>query len=184
MNPLPPMVIDQDEAAALHAKVLSENDVKERARVAAANRAAGKRKPKPGDHLFVEAVRGLPSKRRARAGIVFFEGQRRDLLVVGEEDTVGQDHVRVHQAEIILADPDLVVGAQSATESEASALRADLAKKEAEIAQLRAENARHVRDARLAAKDDGQGGPARLRAAAKARGETTDPDDGFSGGGK
>lgn len=184
MNPLPPMMIDQDEAAALHARVLSENEVKERIRVAAENRAAGKRRPEPGDHLFVEAARGLPAKRRARAGIVFFEGRRRDLLVVGEDDTVGQDQIRVHQAEIILSDPDLVVGSQGASENEASGLRAELARKETELAQLRADNARYVRDARLAAKDDGQGGPARLRAAAKARGEKPDPDDGFGGGGK
>lgn len=178
MNPLPPMMIDQDEAAALHARVLSENEVKERARVAAENRAAGKRRPEPGDHLFVEAARGLPAKRRARAGIVFFEGRRRDLLVVSDDDTVGQDQIQVHQAEVILSDPDLVVGSHGASETEAAGLRADLAKKEAENAQLRAELSRHVREARMAARDDGQGGPVRLRAAQKARGEKPDPDFG------
>ncbi len=178
MNAIPMQVMDPEEHAALTAQVLADNEAKDRARVAAQNRLAGHRRPEPGDRLFVEPARGL--KQRARGGVLFLEGKKTELLVVGEDDTVGANQVRAHQAEQILADRSLNVGGRSASEADAADLRARVETQEAELAKLRAENARYVREARANAKDDGAGGPARLRAAAKARGERPDPD-GFGG---
>lgn len=167
-----PMMVDPEEIAAAHARIVLANERKERARVAAGNRARGIAEPKPGDKLFVEP-RG---ERRARGGILFVRGAKTTVLVVGEDDTVGVGQVRAHGAEEILADPELIVGARNATEDQAAKLRADNAAKDAEIAKLKADNERYIREARMRAPDDENGGPARLRAAAKARGERSDPE--------
>lgn len=180
MNTIPMQVMDPDELAAITAQVLLDNDAKERARVAAANRLAGHKRPEVGDRLFVEPARGL--KQRARGGVLFVEGKRTELTVVGEDDTVGVGQVRAYQAEQILADRSLTVGQRTATDNEAAELRAKVERQETELEKLRADNARYVREQRAAAKDDGQGGPSRLRAAAKARGDRPDPEEGFGGG--
>lgn len=174
------VMMDPDEIAAKHAEVVLANERKERAKIAAGNRSRGIAEPRPGDVLFVEPR----AERRARAGILFLRGTKTEVRVVGEDDTVGAGQVRADGAEEILADPELTVNARNATEGEAAGLRARLADRDAELAKLREENARYVREARQRAQDDGNGGPARLRAASKARGERPDPDTESFGGAK
>lgn len=163
----------QEEAAAKLEADRLHNEARERARLAAVNRATGISEPKPGDRLYVTTARGIPQ--RSRAGCHFRETAKSTVLVVDEAESIGPImegdkptggyRVHAHGAEMILADTGLNVNAQGATEVEASDLRKVVAAKDAEIAALKTEHARQLRDARMAAKDDPNGGPARLRAA-------------------
>lgn len=163
----------QEEAAAKLEAERLHNEARERARLAAANRSTGLSEPKPGDRLYVTTARGIPQ--RSRAGCHFRETAKSAVLVVedteptgpileGDKPTGGY-RVHVHGAEMILADTGLNVNAQGATEVEASDLRKALAAKDAELVALKAEHARQMREARMTAKDDPNGGPSRLRAA-------------------
>lgn len=171
MNTVQLQVMDPEEAAARQAQILADNEARERRRLAAANRAAGHAKPDPGVVLYVESARGVRGRARHR----FQAGVRAPITVVGPDDELKPGCVREHEAELILADMGLLVGARNATEVEAGQLRAVIAQQEAELEKLRSDNARYVREARRGAKDDGQGGPARLRAADKARSDRPDP---------
>lgn len=162
-------MLDADEQAAYHAGVLRDNELRERARTAAANRRAGHPEPHPGDRLYVLPARGL--KQRCRAGILFVESGKRELLVVADDATVEPGQVTVSGAEQIFADPALTVMSRSETAADAAALRTQVADRDAEIVALKARLALAERSARQAAKDDPNGGPARLRAGAKAREE-------------
>ncbi len=163
-----------EEAAAQLERERVSNERRERERLAAANRAAGYADPEPGARLYVTTARGIP--RRSRAGCTFTDSDRTLVLVVGDDHPVGRIKddkgaeiggfwVHAHGAEMILADNALTVATQNATEAEASDMRKQLAAKDAEIVALKAEHARALREARMAAKDDPNGGPARLRAA-------------------
>jgi hypothetical protein len=66
----------------------------------------------------------------------------------------------------------------SADQVDAADLRRQIATRDQRIAALEAENARIVREARMAAVDKGDGSPSRLAAARKAGRQT---DDGFGG---
>lgn len=169
-----------EEVEAMHAEVREGNARKERARVAAANRAAGFPVPQPGDRLFVTSGRGL--KLRARAGIAFNDLTPVEVLVIGELDDppAGVRCVTVSGAEAILNDSALNVRGRNSTDAEVHGLRRELADRDAEIERLRAENARVLREARMGAKDAGDGSPARLTAARKASKNLTDPE-GFGG---
>lgn len=182
----------QEEAAAKLEAERVANEAKERARQAAENRAAGIEEPKPGTRLFVTTARGIA--RRSRAGCTFHSEGKELVLVVDEHHPVGRIKddagkelggwwVNAYGAETILADTGLNVTSQGATEADASDLRKQLAAKDAELAALKAEHHRVLRDARMGAKDTGDGSPARLLAARKARmGAGPDPD--FGGGGE
>lgn len=169
-----------EEVERLHAGVLEDNTRKERARVAAANRKKGFPEPQPGDRLFVTSGRGI--KQRSRAGIAFGEQQPTEVHVIGEFDErpAGVKSATVHEAETILNDSALNVRGRNATDAEAADLRRQVADRDSEIEKLKSENARIIREARMAAKDDPNGGPSRLRAARQAKDKLGDPD-GFGG---
>jgi hypothetical protein len=166
---IPMQVMSQEEMDRLHADVIDANQRKERARVAAENRAKGYPEPQSGDRLYVTSGRGI--KFRARAGISFNEQNPTEVAVVGELDDppAGVRFVTVSGAEQILNDSALNVRGRNATDVEQQALRDQLADRDREIAQLRAEHARVLREARMGAKDTGDGAPARLNAARKVR---------------
>jgi len=170
--------MDPEKEAAHHAAVLAENEVKERARVARENRAKGYTEPKPGDRLYVSSGRGI--RQRTRAGILFTDLERTEVHVYDEleERPQGVRSVTVHGAELILADPSLNVMGRSATDAEAADLRRQVADRDSEIVRLKAENARILREARMSAKDVGDGSPSRLLAARKAKSGLSDPDFG------
>lgn len=180
-------VLNPEEAAEKYARVMAANERRDHERIAAKNRAAGHAKPEPGDRLYVTTMRGI--KRRGRAGIRFDDQTRTELLVVdndpekrGEVPEVpeGTLTVTVDGAEAILHDDALNVSARPATDAEASDLRSTLADREAQLAAARSEIERLKREARQAAPMDPQGGPARLRASARAEKKASDPD-GFGG---
>lgn len=183
MNPANTMQISvptTEEVEALHASVLEANERKERARVAAANRAAGLPLPQPGDRLFVTAGRGL--KRRSRAGCVFNDQTPTEVAVIGEldEPAAGCASVTISGAEMIMNDPALNVRGRNSTDAEVLGLRREVSDRDAEIAKLRADNARILREARMSAPDTGDMGPSRLRAARRAGKDLPDPE-GFGG---
>jgi hypothetical protein len=177
MNLLQVEVMDPEEAAAKLIKQQAENEAKERARLAGANRGKGHAAPEPGDRLYVSTARGI--KRRSRAGVTFFEERKVEVLVVADGEALDQGgevkQVYPAGAEMILADDALNTNAPGATESEAIALRQENESLRAALATATAEAAR-LRDARRGAKDTGDGAPARLRAAAAAK-----KDTGFEG---
>jgi hypothetical protein len=180
MQPIQTNIMDPEEQAAFHATVLAENEVRERARVAARNRAAGHAKPCPGDRLYVMPAAGL--RQRCRAGVLFLDRVKAEVVVLEdgvtpEPGTVG---VPVHGAELILADDSLNVITKSETSAEAAALRTQVADRDAELAKLKAENARLLREARQRAPEDPSGGPGRLRAQREARSKLPS-EDGFGG---
>lgn len=166
---LPIQILSPEEMARAHAEVIDLNERKERARVAAENRARGFPEPQPGDRLYVTSGRGI--RQRARAGILFVEAEPTEVVVVGELDErpTGVKSVTVSGAELILNDPALNVRARNAADADLVALRRQVADRDAELATLKAEHARVLREARMSAKDPGDGSPARLRAAQKAR---------------
>lgn len=178
-------IMDPEEAARLLEAKTVENAAKERARLAAANRAAGLAKPEPGDRLYVTTARGIP--RRSRAACVFNENGKTEVIVVADgEETgpvmdgdkhTGTYKVNTHGAEMILGDNALTVTAQNAQEVDAADLRRQLAAKDAEIERLKTDHARQLREARQSAKDAGDGSPQRLIAARKAA-KSSDPDFG------
>lgn len=191
-------VPDPEEQARQHAEVVARNEAKERARIAAANRAAGHAEPKPGDRLYVSlALRDIKS--RSRAGVTFEEGKRTEVLVVDVEDTetaradlaarhkAGDKVASVAGAELILADTGLNVRPISADDVDAGELRAQLARMTAERDQARQDYQRAIAEARRAAPESTDGSPSKLRAADKARAKLGSPpgkdDDGFGGGG-
>lgn len=169
-----------EELEAHHASVLEDNARKDRARTAAANRARGYPEPQPGDRLYVTSGRGI--KQRARAGILFNEMEPTEVLVIGELDPhpSGVPSAPVSGAELILADPALNVRGRSASDAEAADLRRQLTDRDSELATLRAENARILREARMSAPASNDGSPQRLAAARKAGRGLPDPD-GFGG---
>lgn len=174
-------VLNAEEEAAKHVLVLAANEEKERERIIAANLASGHPVPSEGFHMFVSTARGIP--RRSRAGVTFGP-DRLQLVVVKDAKDPGQIPagsipITVTQAHAIIHDNGLNVNARAATEVEAAALRTILASRDGEIEKLKAENQRLTREARQAAVDDPNGGPARLRAAKAA--VKSDPD-GFGGG--
>lgn len=178
MQPIQTNIMDPEEQAAFHAAVLAENEAKDRARTAAANRRAGHPEPRPGDRLYVMPAAGL--RQRCRAGVLFRERVKAEVLVLadGEQPQPGTVGVSVAGAELILADDSLSVITKSETSADAAALRTQLADRDAEIARLKAENARILREARARAQDDPNGGPARLRAARDAKTRIIDPEFG------
>jgi hypothetical protein len=173
-------VLEPEEQALKHARIMRENDARARERVAAENRKAGHAKPEPGDRLYVTTMRGI--SRRGRAGVRFAQEARTELLVVDNDPDKrgdvpgGATTVTVDGAEAILADDALNVSTRPATDAEAADLRSQLADRESELAAARTEIERLKREARQAAPPDPQGGPSRLRAARK----ITDPE-GFGG---
>ena len=175
---LPIKILTPEEMAAAHAEVIDLNERKERARVAGENRARGFPEPQPGDRLYVTSGRGL--RQRTRAGIAFNDLAPTEVVVVGELDDRPPNSVTVSGAELILNDTALNVRGRNATDVEVSDLRRQVADRDAELATLRAENARILREARMASKDPGDGSPARLQAARKARAGL--PDEGGFGG--
>lgn len=173
-------VMTPEEQAVHHAAVLADNEAKERARVARENRAKGFSEPKPGDRLYVSSGRGI--RMRSRAGISFNEMERTEVHVYAEGDDppAGVKSVTTHGAELILADLSLNVMGRNATDAEAADLRRQLADRDSENARLKAENARLLREARMGAKDAGDGSPQRLLAQRKAKAGLADPE-GFGG---
>lgn len=188
--------MDPEEQARQHAETLAKNEARERARVAAANRAAGHAEPKPGDKLYVSlALRDIKS--RSRAGVTFSEGKRTEVVVVDVEDTdaaraelaarhiKGDKVVSVAGAELILADTGLNVRPVSVDDADASDLRAQLARVTAERDQAKLDYQRAVSEARRNAPESTDGSPSKLRAADKARAKLgTPPDDDFGGSGR
>lgn len=171
-------VLNAEEEAAKNLAVLAANDVQEFERIVAANLRAGHPLPETGLHLFV-STRSVP--RRSRAGITFGR-DRLHLIVVANVADPGQVPsgaipISVRQAHMILNDNELSLSSRSATDADAAALRTTVADRDAEIAALKAENARLAREARQGAEPDANGGPARLRAA---RAAGKDPE-GFGG---
>lgn len=145
------------------------------------NRAAGLPEPKPGDRLYVQLQVGITQ--RSRAGVVF-QANRRTVVEVVEADSPPEDRrpesgvdacVTPAQAEEILEDTALSVGARSGGEVDGAKLRAQVERLEAENQKLRTK----IRDARMNAKDSGDGKPVRLQAA-RAAGEGGE-GDGFGG---
>lgn len=178
-------IMDPEEAARLLEAKTAENAAKERARLAAANRAAGLAKPEPGDRLYVATARGIP--RRSRAACLFTEFGKTEVQVVTDDQPIGPVMagdkvvaytVTVHGAEMILSDSSLTVTAQNAQEVDASDLRRQLAAKDAEIERLKTDHARQLREARQGARDAGDGSPQRLIAQRKAKAGLNDPDFG------
>lgn len=179
-------IMDPEEAARLLEAKSAENAAKERARLAAANRALGLPEPKPGDRLYVTTARGIP--RRSRAACLFSELGKTEVRVVSEDQPTGpvmdgDKHtgvfaVHAHGAEMILNDSSLTVTAQNAQEVDASDLRRQLAAKDAEIERLKTDHARQLREARQSARDAGDGSPQRLIAQRKANAKLSDPDFG------
>lgn len=176
MNTMQVAMPTAEETERLHAAVLENNLRVERTKIAADNRAKGHPEPQPGDRLYVSPGRGL--KQRVRAGILFTEASPVEVTVVDEFSALGGNSVTVSGAELILADLSLNVRGRNATSAEAADLRIQVADRDREIDRLKIENARILREARMGAKDDPNGGPARLRAAKAAH--KGDPD-GFGG---
>lgn len=177
-------VLTTEEQAHKHAQIMAENERRDRERVAAANRKAGHAKPEPGDRLYVTTMRGIT--RRGRAGIRFAQEARTELLVVDNDPNKrepapsGVHTVTVDGAEAILHDDALNVSTRPATDAEAADLRTQLADRDSQLAEARAEIERLRIAARQATPMDPQGGPAKLRAAERAARKGADPD-GFGG---
>lgn len=179
-------VLDPEEAARRLTEQQAAQEARERSRLAAENRARGSAKPTPGDRLYVMSARGIPQ--RSRAGCAFNHDKRTEVLVVEDGQPTGavmdgathtgRYTVDVNGAEMILADNALTVTTQGATDFDASELRKQLASKDAEIDRLKAQHARDLREARMSAKDTGDGRPARLDAARRVKGGGSDPDFG------
>lgn len=171
-------VMDPEEAARKLEAQQAELVVKEQTRLAAKNRAAGLDKPEPGDRLYVTSARGIPQ--RSRAGCLFKDSERTEVLVVEDGGAVGPTpagfSITAASAEMILDDNALTVTSKGATDFDASELRKQLASRDAEIDRLKADHARALREARMGAKDPGDGSPGRLMAARKVKGN--DPDFG------
>jgi hypothetical protein len=184
MNKIELEIPTQEELAAKMAATLVTNAENERLRLAAENRLAGRSKPEPGDRFYVTtAVR--PG--RSRAGCMFSPDKRTEVRIALPGDALGPVKdgegvlhyvVDVHGGEMILADNALSFSIVSADQVDAADLRRQIATRDQRIAALEAENARIVREARMAAVDKGDGSPSRLAAARKAGRQT---DDGFGG---
>jgi len=188
MNKIELEIPTQEEMAAKMSAELAANAEAEKRRLAAENRLASRSKPEPGDRFYVTtAIR--PG--RSRAGCMFSPDKRTEVRVAEPGDTIGPMRalpggdithyvVDQHGAEMILADNALSLSIVSATEVDVADLRRQLALKDQELEQARAENARILREARQSAPDRGDGSPQRLMAARKA-GKANDPE-GFGGG--
>ena len=179
-------IMDPEEAQRLLESKRAENEAKERARLAAANRLAGHPEPKPGDRMYVSPARGL--KMRSRARCHFTDAARSTVVVVADTDPTGPildgdkptGNYTVHAdgAELILADDALTVTYKDADAFDAAESRRQIASRDQEIERLKAENARILREARMGAKDSGDGAPSRLAAQRKAKAGLPDPEFG------
>lgn len=166
MNLIQVEVMDPEEAAARLALKQAENELAERARLAASNRKRGLAVPVVGNKLYVRTAKGI--KRRSRAGVTFHEERSTEVTVVEDEFGSGENEVSVHGAEMILGDDALNVNAPSATDSELTAARKELEAARSEMAAQSAEIAR-LRAARMNAPESKDGRPTRLMAADAAR---------------
>lgn len=183
---LPPTQFEIDEQR--HRATLALNELRERRRLTAANRAAGFPAPKPGDTLYVSiSDRNIPQ--RTRAGVRFEgRGARSTVQVVdlsdqdvANEQQAGRQVVNVWGAERILADDALTVNQRAGDPEELEALRRRIAELEAQAAEddrrERAE-AKSLRDARRNAPESSDGRPSRLIAQQEARAKLDDKPDG------
>ncbi len=173
-------VLTPEEQQAKVEKDRADDAVRQIVKLALKNRAAGLPEPRPGDRLYVQLQVGIPA--RSRAGVVFVQNKRTVVEVV-DSDASAEDRkpgsgvdacVTPAQAEEILADTALSVGARSSTEVDGAKLRAQLDRVEAENQKLR----QQIRDARMNAKDGGDGRPSRLDAARRAREGAQKPGEG------
>lgn len=173
-----------EEQQARVEKSRAEDAIRQVAKRAARNRAAGLPEPKPGDRLYVQLQIGITT--RSRAGVVFRAHTRTVVEVVDPESPPeerqvepGVDaYVTPAQAEEILEDTALTVGARSGSEVDGAKLRAQVDRLEAENKGLRDK----IRAARMGAKDVGDGAPSRLNAARAAGGGVPKSgDDSFGG---
>lgn len=198
---LPPTDFEIQQAR--HAKLTSQNERRERIRLAAANRKAGISEPRVGDRMWV-SVNATLTPRRTRAGVMFEKGVRQVVEVVDTAEAELADRrvaaraagapnpaeVTVYGAEQILADEALNVHKHdSAVLADNDKLRESNIQLEEENRLLR-EEAKRLRAARMAAPESSTGAPTRLQAAAatKASGKATPaaaaathPDSGFGG---
>jgi len=156
-----------EEQAAQVEKARADDVLNQIAKRAARNRKAQLPEPKPGDRLYVQLQVGIAQ--RSRAGVVF-QARKRTVVEVVEADAppdgrcpgVGVDAcVTPAQAEEILEDTALSVGARSGGEVDGAKLRDENERLMAENNEMRAK----LREARMNAKDSGDGKPARLAAA-------------------
>ena len=181
MNLLQLEIPTPEEQQAKTEEARARNVLHQVAKRADRNRKAGLPEPKVGDRLYVQLQIGIAQ--RSRAGVVFRANKRTVVEVVEDpaEHKVGDGvdaYVNPDQAEEILEDTALTVGARSGGEVDGAKLREQNDALTLEVEKLRAQ----IRDARMGAKDNGDGKPARLNAARAARGGA--PADGDFGGEK
>lgn len=176
-------VLTPDEHAAKLARQAEENEAAEKLRLAAQNRIEKRPQPKPGDRFYVTTT---IQPGRSRAKCHFLPGRRTEVRVVAAGEKLGPAleggeiayyTVDVNGAEMILADNALSMNVTSASDVEPAELRKQLALKDAEIARMRKEHERALREARMAAPPSVDGSPERLKAAAKVGKD----DPGFGG---
>lgn len=153
------------------------NHKRERIRIRRDNDKKGHAEPVPGTTLYVQ-LDGSVTKRN-RSGIRFERGQQVSVTVIDADDAetkaqqeTGKLVVNVYGAERILEDSALHVYAQPTVEHDVEALKTRNSALEEELRVTRADRDelhKTIRDARMGAKDAGDGKPARLQAAAAAR---------------
>lgn len=173
LDDLPPTQFELDQHR--HHLIALQNQVRERARVAKANRASGHPLPQVGGKMFV-SIADRTLMRRSRAGIRFEgKGARTTVSVINATDeeikvkqTEGQDVVNVWGAEQILADDALNINQRAVAPEELEEVKRENAALEEENRAMR-EDLRKLREARQGAKDEGDGAPARLLAQREAK---------------
>lgn len=187
----PGMPVDPEVARQRHAEILEKGDLNHRLHVARTNRANGHAAPKVGDVFYVWLAKQVRGGVRSREGLSFATGQNVKVEVVEGDDSTetkaamaarragGESVVTVDGMERIFEDDTLVVNKdpRALAAEDLAAAQAQLDAALAETARLRAEleTERAAASARRGAQDTGDGRPARLPAAAKARAEHTTP---------
>lgn len=176
---LPPTMYEIEQQR--HAIVTAQNERRERLRLRRANQAKGHDEPTHGTVLHVQ-LDGSVSKRN-RAGIRFERGQRVavNVLDVPDEEIAarqaqGQAVVNVYGAERILEDTSLHVFEAPATEEDVDALKRHASDLQHQLDTERARSAElqaMVRQARMSAKDLGDGKPSRLNAAREVKAQAS-----------
>ncbi len=173
---------DEDLPPTMHELEMRRQDAETRRnyrrellRIRRDNAKRGHAEPVQGTTLYVQ-LDGSVSRRR-RAGIGFERGQQVAVEVVSATDeevkaiqATGKNVVNVYGAEQILEDNALHVYAQPMADIGIEALKQSHASLEEELRVTRAERddlQAKIRDARMTAKDPGDGRPGRLAAAAK-----------------